>query len=426
LAGSITTGFLNTLGRFFPKRLGGKFFYTIGGLSSNFWGERDYQSYINDFIEIPELNAVINYKARAKSRVNLQVVSKETNLPVKNNESLVKIIRKPNWFQTQSEWIFQSSLYRDIFGNEYHYFLRPVGMGNNYKALYTLPPQNVYIHCPVKKFFLHAEMPEEIKYYFKLDNEANSFELLEDDILHLNNNRVTYRPDQTESDSKLRTNYMYGTSKLASLTPALANLRIAHEGRNTLRRLPAGVFSNNFKGDVAGAVSFDPDEKDNLQGEMRKYGLSVDQHQLIITSLNLRLNETIVDIGKLKLYEETEEATSALCDAFGVPFELVGSKSDVTYENKKYAERQLYEDTVIPETIEWVSALNHKFDTDSKSWHIVGTFDHLPIFQENQQERANALNTTVTALYTALQAGAIDLAIFETELAKFGIQKGKK
>lgn len=423
LAGAITTAILNTLGKFKAVRQGGKFFYSIGSLPSAFWGEQTYSQYLKDFIEIPELNAVINYKARAHSRVKFDIISKQTGKPVSNSESIIKVLRKPNWFQTTEEWLYQAELYKSIFGNEYHYFLSPVGMGKTIKAIYTLPPQHMFIKCTDQFFFLNSDIPEGVEYFFSLPDGEKHYPIEPNELLHLNNNRVSYVPDKHLHTKEMRTNYLYGTSKLASLTPALTNLRQAHEGRYTLRSLPAGILSNTAK-DQAGAVPMLPEEKKGLHENMKKYGVSVDKNQLIITGLSLKLNETIVDIKKLMLYEETEEDTAAICDMFGVPFELVGSKTGITYENKKYAERQLYEDTIIPESAERIQALNNKLGTDSKSWEIVGTFDHLPIFQENQVERSQVLEKIVNALNKALQDGAIDIEIYKKELLKLGIGEG--
>ena len=424
MAGSITTAILSSLGWYKTKKLGGKFFYSLGGLPSDFWGEQDYHSYLKDFIEIPELNAIINYKARMKSRVKIEVVSKETGKPAANNEPLVKLFRRPNWFQSIQELLYQADLYKSIFGNRYDYFLTPSGMGTNYKAWYILPSQCVYIYCPEKLFFLQTGVPNSLEYYFQVMGDTTKYPLETKDILHFNNNRISFNPDKREDEAKLRRNYLYGTSKMASLTPNLKNLRQAHEGRHSLRKLPAGVLTNNAK-DMAGTQPFHPDEKDRLQEDLKKYGISLGQYQLILTSLNLRLNQTIVDIDKLKLYEECKADREQIAEEYGVPIELLGTKEGITYENKKYAERQLIEDTCLPETIEEINALNWKFETDKRSWHIVGGYDHLPIFQENREERAQTLQKIVLALNKALQDRAITIEDYKKELRKLGIGEDK-
>lgn len=420
---NIVTAILNTLGRVKLIPWNGKYFYTIGGSPSNFWGEQSYEQYLKDFIEVPELNAIINYKARVHSRIKYRVVSKTTGKEVttKEGKEVSNLLKRPNWFQNKTEWLYQSQLYRDIFGNEYQYFLRPVGMPNNNKAIFVLPSQHIFIKCTDRRFFLNPEMPKDVEYFYKLPDENTKTPLELNSIIHINGNRVEHTPEKPNDLLELRKNYLYGTSKLASLTPVIKNLRQAYEGRYSLRDLPAGVLTNNAK-DTAGSVPMDPKEKDTLQNEMKgKYGLSVSKNQLILTGLNLQYRDTIVQLDKLKLYEECEEDTSTICDAFGVPFELVGAKKDVTYENKKETEKQFIEDTVIPESEDRTEGLNRQFGTEQKDYEIVGSFMHLAVFQKNMKERAETLSTLVTALDKALAQKAISLDDYKKELQNMGV-----
>lgn len=393
----------------------------MGGFDlGKFWGEGSYEQYIKDFIEIPPLNAIINYKARAESMLKLEIISKKDGKPFKNNKPLIKVLRNPNWFQSQTEWWRQSSITRSVLGNEIQYLLTPTGQGTNYKGIFNLPVQHIYIYCPVKHFFLTPEMPEEIKYYFQLPGDTKRTPLETKDIIHLNDNRMIYRPDKTENDITMRSNYLWGTSKFASLTPNRENMRVAYEARNTLRKLPVGFMSNKAR-DTAGTVPMLDTEKKDLHEKMHNtYGLTLDKQQIILTGLTLGWEQIIIDISKLELYKEIEEDAEEACNEYGVPFELIGKK-DITYENKKEAKRQMYQDTIIPGVAEKIEALNKIFKTENESFEIIATFDHLPIFQDNMKERAQALNLLVSALNKALSDKAIDVNIYKKELAKFNI-----
>ena len=93
--------------------------------------------------------------------------------------------------------------------------------------------------------------------YFQLPGINEKKEINTKYIAHLNDNRLSYIPDQREIDMQNRTNYLLGTSKMISLSPSIENLRVAHEGRNTLRKLPVGILSNKAK-DTAGTQPMDP------------------------------------------------------------------------------------------------------------------------------------------------------------------------
>jgi HK97 family phage portal protein len=397
----------------------------LGEKSGEIWGEQSYEQYIKYFIEVPEVNAIINYRARAESMVNISIVSKSTGEEIKNNEPLIRILRNPNWLQTQTEFFRQTSLFRSIFGNEYLYLLTPTGRGTNYRGLFTLPSQNIYVKCKTKRFYLESELPDDVEYVFKLDCDDVEYPIDIKDLIHLSDNRITYLPDKETTQLKERINYLYGTSPLASLTPAIKNIRVAYEARNILieNRGAIGILSNDSKDGIGGVGPMNQEEKIKLQNDWKSYGLTKRQWQIIITNLSLRWQQISMDIDKLKLFEEIKEDTMKLCDVYGVPYELLGNSTGVTYENKKEAKRQMYQDAIIPSTIERIGALNKKFDTENKSWEIIGSFDHLPIFQENIKERAQSITLLCTGLNKAFQDGAISIDDYKKELSKFGIGK---
>jgi hypothetical protein len=420
-SGSFVGSILSSIGINKVTREGGNWLYSFGDSYSCDWGEQSYQKYLDNFIQIPELNAIINYRAQCESMAKFEIVSKETGKPVKNNEPIIRILRNPNWFQAQKEFWIQSSLYRHIFGNEYLYFLTPFGMGTNYKGLYTLPPNMMYITAKTKRFFLEAKMPDDVKYYFRYRNESDIHEFDIKDLIHLNDNRVIFKVDDGNMVNS-RSNYLYGTSKQAALTPVIENLRIAHEARGTLRQLPVGILSNAGTDITTGrSVSMNESEKENLQQQLSKYGVSKEKRRLIITNMNLKLNANPVNIKNLMLYEEMEEGTKALSRAYGIPFELLDKNS--TYENRLQAERGMYQNTIIPHMNEKCAAINNYIDSDgNKTWELKATFNHLPIFKKDEAAEATTLNTLVSALNTALQAGAITVEEFRAELIKYGME----
>jgi len=162
-------------------------------------------------------------------------------------------------------------------------------------------------------------------------------------------------------------------------------------------------------------------EKETVQKELAKYGVMKNQYKYIMTNLALKWTQITTDLDKLRVFEEVEEDFKQICSTLGVPFELF--LQSPSYENKEKAELQLYQDTVIPTTQERVKALNDYLGTESKSWEIVGSFDHLPIFQEDLKERSEALNTLVNALNVMLTDGAITIQQYQEELQKFNIGK---
>lgn len=388
----------------------GQFFYPIQTAGSIDWEDKQY---LKHFLEVPEVAAVISKKAAAFANMRLDVVSKATGQPVPNSNPIAKRLRNPNYFQSQKEFLQQTKLFQEIFGNEIMYLFQPEGFTNRISGMFTLPPVFIEIDEPSSQdeFFLRSDYSEKVKYWINWG--SGRVDLPNDKIIHVNNANIDLRSDDV----------FWGESKMKALSMPIANLRAAYEARNVLieNRGALGILSNNATDGIGSTLPLDQKEKEKVQSEWKKYGVQKNQMQAIITSMNLKWQQISIDADKLQLFEETKHDAEKICDAYNYPFELLANQKGVTFDNKKEARKELYENAIIPEAQEWVNALNRKFETEDKTWEIQGTFEHLHVFRENQKERAQTVTLLTNALSKAFQDGAISLQQYQQELLKMKI-----
>lgn len=406
--GTLVGNFFSNLWR--PRKWGkGGWFYPFR--MGSIWEDKQY---LRDFNEIPEINAVINLKARAFSLGRLYVADQNgVELP---NDPINLLLQSPNWFQDQKEFMRQTKINHEIFGNEYLYASMPVGRPEKTEQLFTLPPAQVDIKIKTKEPFYtiaRADGPASVDYV--IDVNGNRRTLPNGSIIHFNDNRVDgeYK-DFNESALK-------GVSKMRALSAPRTNIRYSYESRGVIlkRRGASGILSNDSK-DIAGAPSIDPKEIERIQNEYAKYGGLEGQFDLIITDANLRWQQMAPSPDRLPLYDESNEAFRKFIDAYGAKVELFSSKTGTTFENQKQAWKSFYNDTVIPEANEWAAGLSKFLMPGSKN-KIIIDYSFLPMFQEDMAARGMALNTLVSALSKALMDGAISLAQYQKELERFGI-----
>lgn len=390
-----------------PGYKDGDFMFPLSPANSLSWASTEL-THLLDYLEVPEVASIINMKARAFANMKLQTVSKTTGLPVKVNES--RILNNPNYFQSQKEFLMQTKLFQEIFGNEVLYFLKGVGMPVS--AMFTLPPLFVDIdEMGRQPYWLERDFPEAVKYHIEWNGQRMA--LNTDDICHINNAKVKLLADDV----------YWGESTMKSLQAPISNIRAAYEARNVLieNRGALGILSNNSADGMGATMPLDGDEKTALQNDFKKYGVTKKQWQIIITSLNLKWQQMSIDADKLKLFEEVKADTEQICDAYGVPFELLSNQKGTTFENRKNAEKTFYTGTIIPEAEEWAGAINRKWDTEGKSWEVRATFEHLDIFSDNQRERAQSIAVLINGLSKALADGAITLDQYQKEMQKLKI-----
>lgn len=382
----------------------GRMWHGIGSAASTDLG-------LLESFSIPEVASILNKRASAKANVRIQVVSKSTGEPVENN--LSRLLKNPNWFQTTKEYINQASLFRDIYGNEYDYLFFGIGIKpENSKSMSSLVPSLIDIDYKSNTlYFMETEAPE-VMYKYRFNGVVT--DIPSEQIIHMNDNRI-HISGQDQSLLK-------GESKLKSIMLPLTNIVAAYEARGILikNRGALGILSNGTKDGIGSTLPLDDKEVTNVQSKYKNYGINKGQDQIIITNMALKWQKMGVDISNLKLFEEVKEDAIKIAEAYNYPPELLVFENSPTLfgENKKQAEKSWYQNSIIPETQEKIEALNKKFQTESKPYHITGTFDHLPIFQENRKEEVTVFAMSVTALSNALRDGVITIDEYREELVK--------
>lgn len=370
-----------------PEKWGGSWFYSIGTGGSNAF--QDVEN-LKSFLEVPELNAVINWKASAFRNARINKVNENGDVIEEN----VPLFESPNPLQAKGEFLRQTKLFHEIFGNEYLYFLsgtRP--NGNNIQGMYTLPPQYMCVKSSDNKFWLMRDLPE-IKYQLEWANQK--FTLDQSRIIHYTDNKVDVNYD----------NFLIGESKIQAVRAPVNNIRAAYDSRHTnlTEGGPRGILSNNGT-DAVGTVPLDAKEKQQLHDDYATHGSLRGQKRLIITNLALQWQQMGFSTTHQRSFEEVTQDHHKLCDEFGLSADIFSREKGSTFENKKVAEKSAYQNTIIPEFNEWMNGINAFFGMERERY--VGDFSHLPVFAEDMQAKASTLNTAVDALNKLLAAGVI-------------------
>ena len=365
------------------------------------------EKYLKYYLSVPELQSVINYKSDlfASMRVKEQKIS---NGEFVEKSKWLDLINNPNVLQNFDEFATQANTLKSIFGNGFINKLK--GVTETY-ALFNLPAGDAQV-VPVSEnmiIFNQTKLDKIIKEY-KFKYNSGSITYKPSEIIHFNDTQVRF--DLTTKD------YLKGLSKIQALTQACENIRTAYSARGILQgNAPVGMISNKSK-DGTGSTVLDPTEKKAVQDNLKKYGLAHDKkYQFIVTGMELAYVSMATNIGNLKLYEEIDADLRTICNQFKIPPEIF--LSNVTYENKKEAKKQVYQDVIIPEAENWLSML-------SKGLGMVDTvfvpdYSHIAILQTDLESRARMHNWEVTALSKAFADGVLTNEQYILQLEKIGM-----
>lgn len=350
---------------------------------------------------VPELAAIINYRAKCLSSMKVKLKDIRTDNIIEKHPVLDRM-KQPNVLLSFQEWVKQYSINRDLFGNTYLYNL----FGTNpmqSKGLFWMPSADTKVELKKPYSMFPESLDEFIKeYVFTL--EQKEYKFTPDEITHFYDYLM---PGKGKGDSKI-----------TALQSNLETIKTTYEARGVIiGNSPVGIFSSGATGDSLQQMT--PIEKKDVQDEMKKYGLKLNKYQFIITTANLKFTPVSINLDQLKFYQGLEHDQSAIADAYSFPVELF--QNGVTYENKKEAKKQLYQDSIIPEATDWLEGLSSGLGLIDNNLMLVPDFSHIAALQTDYETKSRTWNFAVTAYSKAKADGVISDEEYKDGLSNIGM-----
>jgi hypothetical protein len=196
--------------------------------------------------------------------------------------------------------------------------------------------------------------------------------------------------------------FLLPKSRLVGLDMAVSNLCAAMEADNVLlkKKGPLGFISHDagaVKDSTAGYVPMDKEEKDELQEELKHYGMSWSQFQFAISKTAVKWNPMSFDVKGLGTKETILASARAICQRYGFPYVLF-EDSDATYSNQASAHKKLYDDVVLPANARDMKKYDKFFLAKENNCCLKCDYSHLGVFQEDELNRGKARAANATGL----------------------------
>jgi len=340
----------------------------------------------------PQLFKVIYRKASMLA--NGEFIHYGKNGEVIQDSPIVKFLRLPNPVQAQNEWIIQQSIQKDVYGNAFIYFLKGSKLAEIPSALWNLSPKDVKV-LRTGKIFQQTKLNEIITSY-KIDiNGDGTFSESFDP------SQILHRNIQDVDDA------VVGMSPFHQLKMPISNIRSAYGFRNVImtEKGALGMLTNNSK-NTSGALPLTEKERKSIEQQFTKsYGISDKQRKIIMTSASLKWNPMSYPTKDMMLFEEIDEDTREIIDAYGLNEALFSLGKGTTFDNQKEGEKSAYQDTIIPEGDDLAFGLSRKFGLEEKGERLEMSFDHVASLQGDQQTESSIIVNKANAIQTLINAG---------------------
>jgi hypothetical protein len=403
-----------------------------GEIGNGFWlfqadGHDRYFEYTSNSSSLkaysvcPPLTAIINKKAQSLIKGKSWLLNKEGaeagKVATKVPGNLKKLLEHPNALQSWKQFEAQNYIYQQIAGYCVVLPIKPVGFeAVNAVSLWNLPPWMLEVK---EKEKINLASVREAKDFFE------SITLVwKGERTPLSLEDVYIFKDFTPSVCSL----VMPESRTKALDQPISNIIGTLESRGVLidKRGPSYVISSN-KSDESGDVPLSAKEKQAVEEEFKQYGLKRKQVQAIITSANIKLETVGFSTRDLMLFEEMEDDIMRLCDGYGMPYRLMASNRNNSLggSDAEYFNKQLYEDTIIPEAESFYEQWNQFFKLSQYNLTLSKDYTHIACLQADKVKEATARNILNDAKKKEFDAGLITLDQWLQALGEDPLPDGK-
>lgn len=358
-----------------------------------------HNSSLKAYQKCPPVTAIINRKAQAFINGKTWVLDKEGKVSTsKQAKKLASLLAQPNPLQSQMQFEAQMYIYQQLFGFTILLPIKPVGYPNiEATRLWNIPPFMVDIE-ETEKLFLQDDQNGIIKQVvLKYKNTRTVLNVADIYIVK----------DFTPSFSSL----VIPDSRICALEMPISNIIGAYESRGTLIKNRGALGILSPESDKYGVAPVRHDDKVALQEDYKRFGLSRNQWQIIISSAALKWQAIGVPTKDLMLFEEIDDDISRVCDGYNYPYRLLSSEKSNSLGGSDIREfkKLLYQDAIIPESLSFYEQLNLFFDTATYGINLNKDFSAVAALQADKGAEATARFTLNQALKLEWEAGLITM-----------------
>lgn len=191
-------------------------------------------------------------------------------------------------------------------------------------------------------------------------------------------------------------------NRINTLKYPLSNIMATYNKRNViLENMGAIGILSSKKSDMGGALPISPEEKD----EIRKDWVSRNKDKLVITESDVTWTPMSYPTKDLMLFEELNEDKQAIIDAYGLNKYVFSNPTDSIMSNLEQGMRMAYQDTIIPEVTQMYDSLSQQLGLTKEGLYIKPDFSHVAVLQNDENKKAQTLNTKADAINKVIQSG---------------------
>lgn len=312
------------------------------------------------------------------------------------NSPAVSLLENPNPLMSGKDFLRQWSENELVHGNNFMSTIYGTmrELQEIPSALHNLPPERMEIKT-TGLVFRQTRIEDIIaEYRLQLDGGSPPYD--------------TYSTDEIIHSKRINgSNPIKGDSPLIPLFMEIGNIRASKQFRNVImsKNGALGMLSNK-SASGNGAIPVTSDERLRIEKQYREsYGLKDNQIQVMIAQGALEWTPMVYPTKDMMLFEEVSADFRMIIDCYGLNDNLFSKEKGATFTNLQDGLKHAFQTTTIPEADEKALTLTKDFGMIGRNEFLSLEYDHLPILQKNEKEKAEILNLKANAVQKLQTSG---------------------
>jgi len=328
--------------------------------------------YLDLSLTNPVLMSIIALRCKIYSQMKITHLNSAGN-PIENSEVL-RLLKQPNYFQSQEDFLFQQMWFLSATGTNYTYKVNAL---NTTKSIYNLLPSEIDLQNSqkVKSFIttkqeLNAYGDRKIKY--KLDGQI--FEIALKNII------PTYDLANGLSCNSL----MNSPSRVSGISKTLENIEENLLSKNVNLKMSQKYLM---------ASQGDGNEAQIQQSDRNDITSKISRKSLLITNANIKAQHLVSDMKRLFLDEQFSNNALTCLLAFDMSKDILNyfSNGASTYENKEKAMLDYIQNSIQADANNTMNSFASSFGLIDKGESLKASFDHMPVMQSVMKTKIETL-----------------------------------
>jgi hypothetical protein len=328
--------------------------------------------YLELSLNNPVLMTIIALRCKIYCQMKITHLNSAGN-PIENSDVL-KLLKQPNYFQSQEDFLFQQMWFLSATGTNYTYKVNAL---NTTRSIYNLLPSEIDLQNSqkVKSFVstkaeLKAFGDREIKY--KLDGQEFK--------IALKNIIPTYDLANGLSCNSL----MNSPSRVSGISKVLENIEESLMSKNVNLKMSQKYLM---------ASQGDGNEAQIQQSDREDITSKISRKSLLITNANIKAQHLVSDMKRLYLDEQFSNDALTCLLAFDMSKDILNyfSNGSSTYENKEKAMLDYIQNSIQSDANNTMNSFASSFGLIDKGESLAASYDHLPVMQSVMKTKIETL-----------------------------------